>query len=271
MGSTRSHASAFMTRPNSVFAALATRVASLEKALEKAVEKAVEKAITTATRRFFSLMSALFRTFVSLFLAADAFLQTGEEILHFPCNAVRRVQIVVDADERHDHLLVVLSCRHGLDDPVLEVSVSLPDLSFHAVTLHGTFEAAFRHTDEHLRCRLPFLPVGYHVDHSDRECRHGTALPSTEELLHGVSAAHTFALCERVVSLLLSTVCRFRLHSLQPVFLSTHRYIVICFLAYKTNKAYKAYIANVAYPADTAYLAYLSRMPYLRTAHNSQP
>lgn len=270
MGSTRSHASAFMTRPNSVFAALATRVAALEKALEKAVEKAV----ATATRRFFSLMSALFRTFVSLFLAADAFLQTGEEVLHFPCNAVRRVQIVVDADERHDHLLVVLSCRHGLDDPVLEVSVSLPDLSLHAVTLHGTFEAAFRHTDEHLRCRLPFLPVGYHVDHSDRECRHGTALPSTEELLHGVSAAHTFALCERVVSLLLFTVCRFRLHSLQPVFLSTHRYIVICFLAYKTNKAYiayKAYIANIAYPADIAYLAYLSRMPYLRTAHSSQP
>lgn len=72
MGSTRSHASAFMTRPNNVFAALATRVAALEKALEKAVEKAV----ATATRRFFSLMSALFRTFVSLFLAADAFLQT---------------------------------------------------------------------------------------------------------------------------------------------------------------------------------------------------
>lgn len=268
MGSTRSHASAFMTRPNSVFAALATRVAALEKTLEKAVKKALEKAVATATRRFFSLMSALFRTFVSLFLAADAFLQTGEEVLHFPCNAVRRVQIIVDADERHDHLLVVLSCRHGLDDPVLEVSVSLPDLSLHAVTLHGTFEAAFRHTDEHLRCRLPFLSVGYHVDHSDRECRHGTALPSTEELLHGVSAAHTFALCERVVSLLLFTVFRFRLHSLQPVFLSTHRYIVICFLAYK---AYKAYIADVAYPADTAYLAYLSRMPYLRAAHNSQP
>ncbi len=76
MGSTRSHASAFMTRPNSVFAALATRVAALDKTLEKAVKKAVEKAITTATRRFFSLMSALFRTFVSLFLAADAFLQT---------------------------------------------------------------------------------------------------------------------------------------------------------------------------------------------------
>lgn len=72
MGSTRSHASAFMTRPNSVFAALATRVA----ALEKAVEKALEQAVATATRRFFSLMSALFRTFVSLFLAADAFLQT---------------------------------------------------------------------------------------------------------------------------------------------------------------------------------------------------
>lgn len=72
MGSTRSHASAFMTRPNSVFAALATRVA----ALEKTVEKALEKAVATATRRFFSLMSALFRTFVSLFLAADAFLQT---------------------------------------------------------------------------------------------------------------------------------------------------------------------------------------------------
>ena len=72
MGSTRSHASAFMTRPNSVFAALATRYA----ALEKAVKKAVEKAVTTATRRFFSLMSAMFRTFVSLFLAADAFLQT---------------------------------------------------------------------------------------------------------------------------------------------------------------------------------------------------
>lgn len=270
MGSTRSHASAFMTRPNSVFAAFATRFA----ALEKTVEKALEKAVATATRRFFSLMFALFRTFVSLFLAADAFLQTGDEVLHFPCNAVRRVQIVVDADERHDHLLVVLSCRHSLYDPVLEVSVSLPDLSLHAVTLHGTFEAAFRHTDEHLRCRLPFLPVGYHVDHSDRECRHGTALPSTEELLHGVSAAHTFALCERVVSLLLSTVCRFRLHSLQPIFLSTHRYIVICFLAYKTNKAYiayKAYIANIAYPADIAYLAYLSRMPYLRTAHNSQP
>lgn len=72
MGSTRSHASAFMTRPNSAFAALATRVA----ALEKTVEKALEKAVATATRRFFSLMSALFRTFVSLFLAADAFLQT---------------------------------------------------------------------------------------------------------------------------------------------------------------------------------------------------
>ena len=72
MGSTRSHASAFMTRPNSAFAALATRVA----ALEKAVEKALEQAVATATRRFFSLMSALFRTFVSLFLAADAFLQT---------------------------------------------------------------------------------------------------------------------------------------------------------------------------------------------------
>lgn len=72
MGSTRSHASAFMTRPNSVFAALATRVA----ALEKAVEKALEQAVATATRRFFSLMSALFRTFVSLFRAADAFLQT---------------------------------------------------------------------------------------------------------------------------------------------------------------------------------------------------
>lgn len=225
-------------------------------------------------------MLALFRTFVSLFLAVDAFLQSGEEVLHFPCNAVRRVQIVVDADERHDHLLVVLSSCHGLDDPMLEVSVSLPDLSFHAVTFHGTFEAAFRHTDEHLRSRFPFLSVGHHVDHSDRECRHGTALPSTEELLHGVSAAHTFALCERVVSLLLSTVCRFRLHSLQPIFLSTHRYIVICFLAYKTNKAnkaykaykvYTAYIADVAYPADTAYLAYLSRIPYLRTAHNSQP
>lgn len=72
MGSTRSHASAFMTSPNSVFAALATRFA----ALEKAVKKALEKAVTTATRRFFSLMFALFRTFVSLFLAADAFLQT---------------------------------------------------------------------------------------------------------------------------------------------------------------------------------------------------
>lgn len=72
MGSTRSHASAFMTRPNSAFAALATRFA----VLEKAVEKALEKAVATATRRFFSLMSALFRTFVSLFLAADAFLQT---------------------------------------------------------------------------------------------------------------------------------------------------------------------------------------------------
>ena len=68
MGSTRSHASAFMPRPNSAFAALATRFAALEKALEKAV--------ATATRRFFSLMLALFRTFVSLFLAADAFLQT---------------------------------------------------------------------------------------------------------------------------------------------------------------------------------------------------
>lgn len=76
MGSTRSHASAFMTRPNSVFAALATRVAALDKTLEKAVKKALEKAVTTATRRFFSLMLALFRTFVSLFLAADAFLQT---------------------------------------------------------------------------------------------------------------------------------------------------------------------------------------------------
>lgn len=260
MGSTRSHASAFMTRPNSTFAALATRVA----ALEKTVEKALEKAVATATRRFFSLMLALFRTFVSLFLAVDAFLQSGDEILHFPCNAVRRMQIAVDADERHDHLLVVLSCCHGLDDPMLKVSVSLPDLSLHAVTLHGPFEASFRHTYEHLRCRLPFLSVGHHVDHSDRECRHGTALPATEELLHGVSAAHAFALCERVVSLLLSTVCRFRLHSLQPIFLSTHRYIVICFLAYKANKAYKvytAYIADVAYPADIAYLVYLSRMP----------
>lgn len=64
MGSTRSHASAFMTRPNSAFAALATRFAALE------------KAVAPATRRFFSLMFALFRTFVSLFLAADAFLQT---------------------------------------------------------------------------------------------------------------------------------------------------------------------------------------------------
>lgn len=72
MGSTRSHASAFMTSPNSVFAALATRFAALDKTLEKAVKKAV----ATATRRFFSLMFALFRTFVSLFLAADAFLQT---------------------------------------------------------------------------------------------------------------------------------------------------------------------------------------------------
>lgn len=72
MGSTKSHASAFMTRPYSTFAAFATRVA----ALEKAVEKALEQAVATATRRFFSLMSALFRTFVSLFLAADAFLQT---------------------------------------------------------------------------------------------------------------------------------------------------------------------------------------------------
>lgn len=72
MGSTRSHASAFMTRPNSVFTALATKFA----ALERTVEKALEKAVATATRRFFSLMSALFRTFVSLFLAADAFLQT---------------------------------------------------------------------------------------------------------------------------------------------------------------------------------------------------
>ena len=80
MGSTRSHASAFMTRPYSTFAALATRFAALEKAvektLEKAVEKTLEKAVATATRRFFSLMFALFRTFVSLFLAADAFLQT---------------------------------------------------------------------------------------------------------------------------------------------------------------------------------------------------
>lgn len=72
MGSTRSHASAFMTRPYSTFAALATRFA----ALEKAVEKTLEKAVATATRRFISLMSALFRMFVSLFLAADAFLQT---------------------------------------------------------------------------------------------------------------------------------------------------------------------------------------------------
>lgn len=72
MGSTRSHASAFMTRPNSVFAAFAPRVAALKKALEKTLEKAV----ATATRHFFSLMFALFRTFVSLFLAADAFLQT---------------------------------------------------------------------------------------------------------------------------------------------------------------------------------------------------
>ena len=195
MGSTRSHASAFMTRPNSVFAALATRVA----ALEKAVEKALEQAVATATRRFFSLMSALFRTFVSLFLAADAFLQTGEEVLHFPCNAVRRVQIVVDADERHDHLLVVLSCRHGLDDPVLEVSVSLPDLSLHAVTLHGTFEMPLGHADEHPDADVaPLLVVRQGIHHSERKGYHGAASRFLEEALHGVPAVKAFFLAKSV-------------------------------------------------------------------------